>query len=73
MSYLEGALPSMEKSLSTAAELGGKKTVAESVQAALKAGGGEHVLGIDPNELNEPARIGFINGIVNHLEKQGEV
>ena len=74
MSYLEGALPSKEELLNMAAELGGEEAVAEPVEAALDSGGLKNVLvDVDPNELNEPARIGLINGIVNHLEKQGEV
>ena len=74
MNYLEKALPSKEELLNMAAELGGEEAVAESTEAALDSGGLKNVLvDVDPNELNESARVGFINGIVNHLEKQGEV
>jgi len=69
MDSQEKALPSKEKLLSTAAELGGEDAVAEPIEAALEAGGEEHVLNIDPKELNKPAKVGFIEGILKHLRK----
>lgn len=74
MNYLEKILPSREKLLNLAAELGGKDAVAKPTEAALDSGGYKNVLiDVDQGKLSQTAKKGFTAGIVNFLKKRSGV